>query len=372
MYNVPDHLSKLKVVLSHDWLTGMRGGERVLEILCNAFPDAPLFTLIHNPSSISSVINTHKITTSWLQCVPGIMKQYRYFLPFFPEIIEGMSVPDADLLISTSHCVAKGLRARPGTKHLCYCFTPMRYAWTFYDEYFGNNPVKALLAKPLLAALRKWDRNASTHVDRFVAISHHVRKRIMDFYGREADVVYPPIDTEKWIPGGQRSGNFDLIVSALVPYKRLDLAIKTYNHLGFQLKVAGVGTELKKLKSSASSNIEFLGWQPDDKLLELYRTCRLLIFPGEEDFGIVPLEAQACGTPVVAYAKGGLLETIKEGITGCFFNEQTTESLSESITKCAATPWDPLKIRANAEKFGVQNFINGLTESINRTLNKRN
>lgn len=358
----------MKVILSHDWLTGMRGGERVLEILCNAFPDAPLFTLIHNAPAISDAINAHKITTSWLQNVPTIMNNYRYFLPFFPAAMDGMSAPDADLLISTSHCVAKGLRTRPGTKHLCYCFTPMRYAWTFYDEYFGHNPLKAMVYRPILAAMRKWDRNASNRVDRFVAISRHVQKRIMDFYGREADVVYPPVDTESWTPGGKRTGKFDLIVSALVPYKRIDIAVRAYNELGYPLRIVGVGTELDRLRTASASNIEFLGWQPDSMLLELYRTCRLLVFPGEEDFGIVPLEAQACGAPVVAFAMGGLLETIKEGSTGIFFKEQTPASLSDAVRRCASTSLNSQTIRTNAESFGTSNFIKGMSESIDKCM----
>jgi len=368
MHKFPDNISRMKVVLSHDWLTGMRGGERVLEILCSAFPDAPLFTLIHNPGSVSSAINSHNITTSWLQHVPGIMKYYRLFLPFFPDAIEGMNAPKADLMISTSHCVAKGLRPYPGTKHLCYCFTPMRYAWIFYNEYFGDTPLKAILARPVLAALRKWDMAASARVNRFVAISHNVQKRIMDFYGRESDVVYPPVDTDKWTPSGKRSGTFDLIVSALVPYKRIDLAVKAYNQLAFPLKIVGVGTEMKKLQSLAGPNIEFLEWQTDEKILDLYRNCRLLVFPGEEDFGIVPPEAQACGTPVIAYAKGGVLETVKDGISGCFFKEQTTESLLDGIRKCASMRFDPGAIRANAERFGTQNFISGISESIEKCM----
>jgi glycosyltransferase involved in cell wall biosynthesis len=308
------------------------------------------------------------ITTSWLQNVPGIFKYYRYFLPLFPFIIESMRIPEADLLISTSHCVAKGLRQKPGCRHLCYCFTPMRYAWTFYSEYFGNNVLKAIIAKPLLAAMRKWDRNSSDRVDRFVAISRHVRKRIADFYERDADVVYPPVDTEKWTPGAQRDGKFDLIVSALVPYKRIDLAINAYNRLGFPLKIVGVGTDLRKMRASSSANIEFLEWQSDEKLLELYRNCRLLVFAGEEDFGIVPLEAQACGTPVVAFARGGLLETIQDGKTGIFFNEQTVESLNSAVTRAAAANWDRRVVRANAEKFDTRNFIDGLASSIDKCL----
>jgi len=368
VHKFPEKISKMKVVLSHDWLTGMRGGERVLEILCAAFPGAPLFTLIHNQRTVSDVINSHGIRTSWLQHVPGIMKNYRLFLPLFPDAIEGMNAPEADLMISTSHCVAKGLRPHPGTKHLCYCFTPMRYAWTFHEEYFGGRPLMAMLAKPVLSALRNWDKSTSVRVDRFVAISRHVQKRIMDFYGRESDVVYPPVDTGKWTPADRRSGDFDLVVSALVPYKRIDLAIRAYNQLAFPLKIVGVGTEMKKLRSMANPNIEFLEWQPDEKILDLYRNSRLLVFPGEEDFGIVPPEAQACGTPVVAYAKGGVLETVKEGVSGTFFKEQTVESLLDGVKRCISMSFDPGAIRANAEQFGTMNFINGLSESIEKCM----
>lgn len=363
-----DKWRNLNVVLSHDWLTGMRGGERVLEILCRAFPNAPLFTLIHDPSSVSKVINAHQIRTSWLQSLPGIINHYRYFLPLFPSAIELMRPPEADLLISISHCIAKGIRPRPGTKHICYCLTPMRYAWTFYKEYFGKSPIKAIFAKPMLSALRAWDRKASARVDRFVAISRHVQKRIKDFYGLESDIVYPPVDTIRLTPGGNGQENFDLIVSALVPYKRVDLAISAYSRLGYPLKIVGVGNEMKKLRAMSGSNIEFLGWQSDEKVLELYRACRLLIFSGEEDFGIVPLEAQACGRPVVAYGRGGALETVEEGVSGVFFNEQTEESLLAAVSRCASTRWDSSAIRANAEKFGTQNFLRGLSESIRQCL----
>lgn len=368
MNEFPDNWSKLNVVLCHDWLTGMRGGERVLEILCRGFPNAPIYTLIHNPATVSDTITSHEIRTSWLQSFPGIMKHYRCFLPLFPNAIEQMNIPKADLLISTSHCIAKGLKPRPGTKHMCYCFTPMRYAWTFYEEYFGYNPLKAILIKPMLAALRAWDRKSSKRVDRFVAISRHVQKRIKDFYGRESDIVYPPVDMTQWTPAEDEQGNFDLIVSALVPYKRIDLAIAAYTQLGHPLKIVGTGSELGRLRSVAGPNIEFLGWLSDEKLLELYRTCRMLVFPGEEDFGIVPLEAQACGRPVVAYGKGGALETVKEGVSGVFFNEQAEESLLDAVRECASIHWDTAAIRANAEKFGTQNFIFCLSESINKCL----
>lgn len=370
MHRFPEDWSKLRVALVHDWLTGMRGGERVLELLCDGFPSAPLYTLIHNKGAISDSINRHTITASPLQKMPGIFRRYRYFLPLFPAAIATMRPPAGDLLISTSHCAAKGLKPGPGMKHLCYCFTPMRYAWTFYDEYFGSNPVKKILLKPTLAALRSWDRAASARVDRFVAISRHVQDRIRSAYGREADVVYPPVNTEFYTPAPAETARppFDLIVSALVPYKRLDLAIAAYNQLGFPLKIVGSGTERDKLQAGAGKNIEFLGWQPDGVIRDLYRGCRLLVFPGEEDFGIVPVEAQACGKPVVAFNRGGVTESIIANQTGTFFDEPTTASMIAAVEEAAATSWDAIAIRRNAERFSVQVFLDGLDASIQQCL----
>lgn len=366
MPTFPKTWSDANVTICHDWLTGMRGGERVLDVLCKGFPNAPIVTLVHNPEAISDVINAHSVTTSWLQHVPGIMERYRVFLPFFPATIERLAPAQSQVLISTSHCVAKGLRAGPGTKHLCYCFTPMRYAWTFQQEYFLGKPLRALLARPLFAALRKWDRKVSVRVDRFVAISQHVRNRINRFYGREADVVYPPVDTDRLTPGSASHSGFDLIVSALVPYKRNDLAVRAYTQAGHSLKIVGVGGELDALRQVAGPNIEFLEWQADETILELYRTCRMLVFPGEEDFGIVPLEAQACGRPVCAFARGGALETVRDGVTGVFFAEQTVTSLLDAVERCAQTRWDPGAIRAQAETFDVQRFIDGMEDSLQK------
>ena len=361
----------LRVVLCHDWLTGMRGGERVLEILCEAFPEAPIYTLIHNRSAITDTINRHPIQTSWLQSIPGIVKRYRNFLPLFPGAIRRFRPVEADLVISTSHCVAKGLRGTPDTPHLCYCFTPMRYAWLFHDEYLGGSALKKQLTRPLFAWLRRWDRNASRNVTRFAGISEHIRERIQTFYNRPADVVFPPVDLGRWTPGPVAAGDYDLIASALVPYKRIDLAIAAYNRSGRHLKIVGTGTEFITLKSRANSNIEFLGWQSDADLLDLYRRCRLLVFPGEEDFGIVPLEAQACGRPVVAFGRGGALETIRDEVSGLFFHTQTPEALQEAVDRCADRNWDPRAIRQQAERFSIQSFIDGLDRSISATLSTR-
>ena len=360
----PTSWASMNTLLSHDWLTGMRGGERVLELLCQGFPKAPIYTLIHQPSRISEAINSHAIHASMLQHVPGIMKYYRYFLPVMPWMASRPRLPEADLLISTSHCVAKGVKKHTGTKHLCYCFTPMRYAWALYSDYFGENSIKKVVLKPTLHAIRSWDKRTSKGVDRFVAISQHVQKRIKRYYDRESDIVYPPVATHYYTPGESSYEGYDLIVSALVPYKRVDLAVRAYNRLGYPLKIVGTGTEYESLKKSASENIDFLGWESDETIRDLYRGCRMLIFPGEEDFGIVPVEAQACGKPVVAFKKGGALETIVDGKTGIFFDEQTEESLLNAIEEAHAMKWDAGEIARHAETFSIQAFLVGLEKSI--------
>jgi len=368
MVDYPENWKTLRVALAHDWLTGMRGGEKVLEILCDGFPDAEVYTLLHNPNAVSPAINSHKVHTSPLQGVPGIARNYRRFLPFFPAAVSRLKPSDVDLLVSTSHCVAKALCPPAGARHLCYCFTPMRYAWTFYNEYFGTSHLKALVFKPVLAALRRWDRRTARRVDRFVAISRHVAARIRKFYGRESDIVHPPVDTAFFTTGPEQRADFDLVVSALVPYKRIDLAVTAYTRTGRKLKIVGVGGELPRLRRLAGPNVEFLEWSADEDIRNLYRTARCLVFPGEEDFGIVPLEAQACGCPVVAYGRGGALETIKDGVSGIFFDAQTEASLLTAVDRCTSAPWDPAAIRAAAEPFGPQAFVDGLATAIDRCL----
>jgi glycosyltransferase involved in cell wall biosynthesis len=244
----------------------------------------------------------------------------------------------------------------------------MRYAWLFYDEYFGTNPVKKALLAPILDALRGWDKRSSQRVDRFVAISTCVRDRIRRFYGRDADVVFPPVDTDRLTPAGDNAGSYDLIVSGLSPLKRLDLAVSVYNRTRARLKIIGAGPLMAHLRGTAKSNIEFLGEVGDEAVLEAYRGCRMLIFPGIDDFGLAPVEAQSCGRPVVAFAQGGALDTVVEGVTGVFFGEKTAESLSEAIETCASTNWDRGAIRAHAERFGVDRFRRELAASIERCM----
>lgn len=358
------------VALGHDWLTGMRGGERVLECLCQAFPSAPISTLVCNPTAVSELIRSHPIQASFLNHLPGIDRHYRKFLPVMPTAARALPRPDAKLLITTSHCVAKGFRKPAGGRHLCICFTPMRYAWTFFEEYFGTSPVKAALVKPLLAYLRRWDRRTAAEVDLFVAISHHVADRIQRFYGRSSAIVYPAVDIDRCTPApdGTCRGDYDLIVSALVPYKRVDLAVELYSRKGWPLKVVGTGGCADALRRVAGPSVEILGRLPDKDVLELYRHCRLLVFPGEEDYGIVPLEAQACGRPVVAYAKGGALETVADGVSGVFFNEQTPESLEDAVIRCAKATFDPVAVRANALRFGPAQFFEGMAACVKKVL----
>lgn len=356
--------AKLRAGLCHDWLTGMRGGERVLELLADAYPEAPIYTLLHNPGAVSERIESHPVHSTPLQRVPGIASHYRNFLPVMPWMTRAWRPPaDLDVVISTSHCVAKSIRTASSTRHICYCFTPMRYAWLFQEDYFPN-PAKRAVLQPLLGALRRWDRRTADRVDRFVAISEHVRRRIWEFYGRESEVVYPPTDTEYFTPGEGACGEFDFLVSAMVPYKRVDLAVRAYTASGHPLKVMGAGSGLEALKRLAGPRVEFLGRQSDEVLREHYRSCRFLLFPGEEDYGIVPVEAMACGTPVIAYRKGGATETVVEGETGVFFDRQTPEALWEAVERAAGQSWDAEAIRRRAEGFDVGQFEAGLARVV--------
>lgn len=358
-----------RVILGHDWLTGMRGGERVLTHFCEAFPDSPLVTLLADPSTVNTTIANREIITSFMQRIPSVAKNYRKMLPLMGAAATSVKVPAGDLLLTTSSCVAHAFEPPDGMKMLCYCFTPMRYAWLFPKEYLG--PVKAALAAPYLAYLRDWDRRHSTRVNRYVAISRHVQQRIKDFYGRESDIVYPPVDTGRCTPapdGGAANGGYDLIVSAIVPYKKIDLAAEAYGKLGFPLKIVGTGSSAQKIARTAADNVEFLGWKSDEEVLALYRNCRFLIFPGEEDYGIVPLEAMACGKPVIAFGRGGATETVADGLSGLFFAKQTADALCDAVRRAEKTVWNHAAIRRHAEKFGVSQFLEGMAACVSKTL----
>jgi glycosyltransferase involved in cell wall biosynthesis len=347
-----------RVALVHDWLTGMRGGERCLEVVCELFPTAPLYTLLHVPGSVSPVIERRPVVTSFIQRLPDAARRYRHYLPLFPAAIRAFDLSGHDLVISLSHCAAKAVRRPPGALHLSYCFSPMRYVWDLYDDYFGPRAPRLArwLMPPVAAALRSWDRR-TTGVDRFVAISHHIADRIRRVYGRDADVIHPPVDVARFRPA--RPEDFYLVVSALVPYKRVDLAIAAARRLGRRLLVVGTGPEERRLRAQAGPGVEFLGWRPDPEVAELYARCRAVLFPSVEDYGIVPLEAAAAGRPTVALARGGALETMV-GLdagdgppTATFFHEQTEAALADAIRTCEASEhrFQPDALRAHAARF---------------------
>lgn len=364
----------MRVAIVHDWLTGMRGGEKVLESFCELFPDADIFTLIHLRGSVSKIIEDRTIRTSFLQRLPFVKRHYRSFLMLFPLAIEGFDMRDYDMVISSSHCVAKGILTNSSALHVCYCHTPMRYVWDHYYTYFGSDR-KGLVSRFLMPAvahyLRMWDVASSNRVDYFIANSHHVANRINKYYKRSADVIHPPVDCSLFTPlESHREGDYYLIVSAFAPYKRIDIAVDAFERMGLPLIVIGGGQEEEHIRKMAKKHVQCIGWQSSESLKEYYRGCKALIFPGEEDFGIVPLEAQACGKPVIAFAKGGVLETVHgvypyynsttevgarqpETATGVFFTKQTTASLTEAVRffERHKDLFDPVLIRKHAESF---------------------
>lgn len=363
----------MRVALVHDWLTGMRGGERVLEALLGLWPDAEIFTLLHVPGSVSPLIEERPIHTSFIDRVPGASRRYRNLLPLFPAAIERFDLSGFDLVVSSSHCVAKGVRLA-GAPHLCYCHTPMRYVWDLYDDYFGPGraalPVR--MAMPTLAAwLRRWDRRTARRVDTFIANSAFIRERIRRCYGRDAVVVHPPVEIERLRHDRPRE-DFYLIVSALVPYKRIELAVEAFNRLGRPLVVAGSGPELERLRRIAGPNVRFTGWLPDEEIADLYERCRAFIFPAVEDFGITAVEAQAAGAPVIAFADGGALETVigwdgtRADATGVFFHEPTPEALADAVLRADRVAFDPVALRRNAERFSLAAFHQGILDAVER------
>ena len=322
----------MKVALVHDWLTGMRGGEKCLEVLCRRFPDARLFTLLRVPRATSPTIERMRITTSFLQRFPGVGRHYRYFLPLMPAAVESLEMPaDVDLVLSFSHAVAKSVRPPQGVPHVCYCFTPMRYAWhrrADYDVLSGRvqGPLSAA-RNAVLDWIRDWDRATSHRVTHFVAISHTVARRITESYGRPSRVIYPPVDTRFYTPADVPREDFFLSVSALVPYKRVDVAIAACRKLGRRLVVIGSGPERRRLSRMAGAGAELLGWCSDEQVRDYLRRARALIFPANEDFGIVPLEAMAFGAVSIVSKQSGVAEILKNAFKIDFWDIDRTSDV---------------------------------------------
>ncbi|MGD9127015.1 MAG: glycosyltransferase [Planctomycetia bacterium] len=367
----------MKVALVHDWLTGMRGGEKCLEVLCRHFPDAELYTLLYVPGSTSETIERRLIHTSPLQHIPVIRRHYRYWLPLMPWAMRRLHIPgDVDLVVSFSHAVAKSIRVPRGVPHVCYCFTPMRYVWHRREDYFASDGQKPGLKQRflgpirdrLLDRIRDWDRRTADGVTHFISISRTIERRIQECYGRESHLIYPPVDTTFYCPALSNTTanheSFYLYVGALAPYKRVDLAIEACNRLERPLVVVGSGQAEAKLRAMAGPTVEMLGWQSDETIRDRMRHARALLFPANEDFGIVPLEAQACGTSVIAYGEGGATETIlgleevPDGPTGLFFREQTVDSFCNAIERFEASldRFSPAAARRQAERFDQVRF----------------
>lgn len=371
----------MRVALVHDWLVSMRGGERVLEAFCELFPEATIHTLVHRPGCCSPTIERMKIATSFLDRLPAAQSHHRALWPLFAHAIESFDLTGYDLVLSSSSCVAKGVITPTRALHACYCHTPMRYVWDLFPEYFGKGravPATRLLASAIAPFWRLWDESSARRVDRFIANSHHVAARIAKRYGRTALVIPPPVDAARFTPRPlSEISDAYLMVTAFVPYKRVDLAIEAFAHLGRRLQIAGHGPEQARLERLARghANIEFICDASEAEVTHLFEHCRALVFPGEEDAGITPLEAQAAGRPVIAFGRGGALETVlgidgspgaSATATGIFFAEQTPAALIEAVERFEANfdRFDPRAARAQAERFDKGAFKARMAEAI--------
>ena len=337
----------MHVAIVHDWLNGMRGGEKVLEELLDLFPEAVIYTLFHERGKVSRRIESHRIETSWLNRIPGVYRYYRNLLPLFPSAIESLDLSGFDLVISSSHAAAKGVRA-PGATHICYCHTPMRYVWDAEDDYaFG--PLQRIAMRAVRSRLRRWDCEAATRVDHFMANSRFVAERIRTYYGRDAAVIYPPVDTDFFTPPtvSNTREDFYLFAGALAPYKRVDLAVEACAKMGRRLVVTGNR-----------------GWVSNEELRQLYRTAKGLIVAGREDFGIVTVEAIACGCPVIAFAAGGSAEIVKDGVNGILFAEQQAHDIVRALRRFETMSWPEDQVRQQVETFSREAFRTGIRKFI--------
>jgi glycosyltransferase involved in cell wall biosynthesis len=361
----------LKVAIVHDWLNQIGGAEGVLEALVDMFPEAPVYTSMYWPEAMPEAYRSWDIRTTWMDHLPSIHRNHQLYLLFYPLAFGGLTLQGYDLILSNKSAFCLGVKTSPGTRHLCYCLTPTRFLWDF-DAYVAQEQVgKAArhLTRPFLGWLRRWERAAAERADSFVAISTEVQARIRRLYGRESVVIYPPVDTGKFrsFPLGMPDDYF-LIVSRLIPYKRIDLAVMAFTEVGLPLWIAGDGRDRARLEAMAGPNVRFLGRVPDAELGPLLARCRAFVFPGLEDFGISPVEAMAAGRPVIAYSGGGALDTVVDGRTGIFFREPTVASLAEAVRNFDEAGLNPATIRAHAQQFDVGRFKTQLQAFIDKEL----
>lgn len=371
------YLKNTKIAIVHDYLNQYGGAERVLESLHGLFPEAPVYTLLHDPDMLPGHLRGWDIRPSFLNRLPGHRRHYQKLLALFPLAVESFDLSDYDIVISSSNAWAKGAITTSRTFHLCYVHTPMRFVWDWYHQISNeHNAVTNLLLIPFLSRIRLWDECSCQRPDFYVSNSLEVQRRIAKYYRRHATVVYPPVKTDFFTPSvGETGADYFLVVSRLKPHKRIDIAVKAFNQLGLKLTIVGEGSESLRLKRLAGPNISFAGRVSDDQLLKYYQGCRALIFPSLEDFGIAPVEAQACGRPVIAYGKGGSEETIVEGRTGILFQQQTSDSLISAVAGFNQSLFEKKAARKQAESFDQkifeQKFIKILNDQYRAFLKQR-
>lgn len=348
----------MRVALVHDYLNQMGGAERVLLTLHDLFPQAPIYTSLFDPSRVDPRFRRLDIRTTFMQRLPGAKRHHQRYLPLYPFAFEQLDLRAYDLVISDSSAFAKGIVTRPDALHLCYCYTPMRWAWNYQDyverEQLGR--LSRLVLPPFITWLRGWDYATAARVDYFISISPIVAARIAKYYRRESVYIPPPVETSRFAVAPEHEDYF-LIVSRLVPYKRIDLAVQAFTRLGLPLRIIGSGRDERRLRRMAGKNIQFLGRLSDEAVRQQMARCRAFVFPGEEDFGLTPLEAQASGRPVIAYSAGGALATIVDGSTGLFFDEQTPDALAEAVVRFRDDQFDPQTLRQHAEEFSTERFM---------------
>ncbi len=355
-----------KIALVHDHLVQDGGAEKVLKAFYELYPNSPIFTIVYDQKSTNQFFADKPIRTSYLQKVPGGVKKYQWYLSLMPSAVENQCLDDFDLIISSASSFAKGVITKPGSKHICYCHTPTRYLWSDSHNYLRELKVNWLVKKILpltLNKLRLWDRLASERVDYFVANSQVVAERIKKYYNREAKVIYPPVEVDRFKLSNSPK-NYFLAGGRLVAYKRFDLVVKAFSRLGIPMKIFGIGPEFNYLKKIAKSNVQFLGKVGDEQKIELYSNCLAYINPQEEDFGITAIEAMASGRPVIAYRAGGAIETVADGLSGEFFEEQIWEDLADVILRFKESKYNPQLIREYSQKFSVDNFKKNFKEFI--------
>lgn len=360
----------MKVAIVHYWLVGMRGGEKVVEALCEMFPQADIFTHVYVPDAVSETIRRHRVTTSFINALPAAARLYKRYFPLMPLALEQLDLRDYDLVISSESGPAKGVIPPPATRHLCYCHSPMRYLWNMFHDYRRQSGLLTRWVMPPLAHyLRVWDTVSASRVDHYVANSQAVAGRIRRYYGREADVVWPPVDVGAFEPvGAAERSDCMLMVGELVAYKRPELAVEAFNRMGRKLVVIGGGEMLDDIRRRAGPTVTVLGPAPFAELRHHYARCSALIFPGEEDFGIVPVEAMASGRPVIAFGRGGATETVVPGVSGLLFDEQSIDALIDAVDRFRDDDFEPTAIVAHASRFSREIFIAKMREQIDRLM----